>query len=102
MTEEQLAVQVAENTKDISHIYHEIDEIKDNVKDIHSLATSVEKIAVKMDSTAGKVDKIDSRLEQIEKEPRDKLEHYKRLIIGCIVTGILGAVIGAVFTLILK
>ena len=102
MTDTEITAQVAKNTSDIGHIFHEIDDIKDEVKDIHRLTSSVERIAEKMDSTAQKVDKIDSRLEDIEKEPRDKLEHYKRLIIGCIITGVLGTVIGALLTLIIR
>lgn len=84
------------------NVFHQLDELKAEVKDIHTLTTSVEKIAVQMDATSKKVDKIDSRLEEIEKEPADSFKHYKRVVIGCIITGLLGAVFGALLALVIK
>jgi len=84
------------------NIFHQLDEVKAEVKDIHSLTASVEKIAVQMDSTSKKVDKIDLRLDEIEREPSDNYKYYKRVIIGCVLTGIVGAVLGALLALIIK
>lgn len=84
------------------NIYHQIDEIKENVKDIHRLTASVERIALQVDTTAKKVDKIDDRLEAIEAEPGNNYKHYKRLVIGCVITGVVSAILGAVMVLIFK
>ena len=84
------------------NIFHQIDELKVYVKDIHSLTSSVEKIAFQMDLTSKKVDKIDHRLEEIEREPGEDYKHYKRVIVGCVVTGIFGAILGALLALVIR
>ena len=85
-----------------SNIFHQLDELKDEVKDIHRLTASVEKIAVQMDSTSRKVDKIDRRLEEIERAPGEDYKHYRRVIAGCIITGVLGALLGALLAVVIK
>ena len=40
------------------------------------------------------------RLRKIEAEPLDDAKHYKRLAIGCIITTVIGGIIGALLTLI--
>jgi len=84
------------------NIFHQLDEIKAEVRDIRKLTAAVEKIADQMKNTSQKVDSIDRRLDTVERAPAEEFNHYKRLIINCIITGVLGAVTGAVLTLIIK
>lgn len=83
-------------------IFHQLDEIKDDVNDIHELSASVKVIATETVNISQKVDKIDSRLSEVEKQPVAAYTHYKRLIIGCIITGVLGAFITAIVAVVLK
>lgn len=99
---QDIMTKIASLEADRKNIFHQLDEIKEEVKDIHRLTSSVERLVEKMDSTAKKVDKIDLRLEDIEHEPKDDYKHYKRVIYGCIITGILGALIGAAIAFIIK
>ena len=41
------------------------------------------------------------RLERLEQSPGEDYKYYKRLVIGCVITGIIGAVLGAVFAIII-
>lgn len=84
------------------NIYHQLDEIKKDLKDLQGLTLAIERLAGSVKTTGEKVDKIDNRLEAIEREPGDTFKHYKRLIIGCICTGIVGAIIGALLALVLR
>lgn len=83
-------------------IFHQLDELKEDVNNIHKLTTAVEVIAVRTTSIDKKVDGIDKRMDAVEKAPVDDYKHYKRLIIGCIVTGVLSALIVAAMAVILK
>ena len=95
---ERLAILEAED----KNIFHQHDEIKSEVKDIRRLTAAVEKMAEQMKNTSCKVDAIDRRLNCVEKAPAEDFKHYKQIIINCIITGILGAVIGAVLAMIIK
>lgn len=99
---EELIKKVVSLETDRQNIFHQLDEIKAEVRDIHNLTVSLERIAIKMDATAEKVDRIDTRLGIIEQEPSEDMKHYKRLIVGCIITGIIGAIIGAVLALVIR
>ena len=96
--EERIAVCEAND----KNIFHQLDELKTEVRDMHDLAASVKVIATKTDEINTKVDGIGNRLEKVERVPAEDYRHYKRLIYGCIITGIVGAIIGSIFALILK
>jgi tetrahydromethanopterin S-methyltransferase subunit F len=83
-------------------IFHKLDEIKADVNDIHELSASVKVIATETMNISQKVDKIDNRLSEVEKQPVAAYTHYKRLIAGCVITGVLGAIIAALMAVILK
>ena len=95
---ERLAILEAED----KNIFHQLDEIKSEVKDIRRLTAAVEKMAEQMKNPSCKVDAIDRRLNCVENAPAEDFKNYKQIIINCIITGILGAVIGAVLAMIIK
>ncbi len=81
-----------------SNIFHQLTEIKSEVKDIRRLTSAVEKIAVQTKNTAEKIANIDKRLNCVERIPSDDLHYYRRFLF----TGIIGAVLGAVTALFFK
>lgn len=69
---------------------HQIDELKDNIKeianktdDIHRIATSVEVIATKMDTQEKKIDKLDAKVDSVQAKVSDMemqpAKNYKAL-----------------------
>ena len=83
-------------------IFHQIDELKDNVADIHKIATSIEVIAHENKNISEKVDKIDGRITVIENQPKEAFKHIKQTIIACVITGIASALIAALMAVIMK
>lgn len=100
--EENISERVAKLEADGKNIFHQLTEIKEDVRDIRRLTAAVEKIAVKTENTARKVDDISERLESVEKTPAEDLKYYRRTAAGCLITGVIGIILGAVFALILK
>lgn len=100
MTEELERIAALE--ADIRNIFHQLDGLKESVGDLHRLTTAVEKLATQGASTAKAVDKIDKRLEVVERMPWDEARHYRRLIIGAICSGVIGALIGAIMGVVLR
>lgn len=84
------------------NIFHQLDEIKKEMKDTRQLTIAVKELAVSAKATAEKVDDISDRLNTVEHAPAEEFKHYKRVIAGCIITGIIGIILGAVMTLIIK
>ena len=99
MTIEEKVAALEAHGKDIDR---EIGEIKSELKDLRGLTAAIERLAVSVQSMSEKVDKIDTRLESVESEPADSFKHYKRVIIGCIITGVIGVLVGSLLALILR
>lgn len=87
---------------DEKNIFHQLSEIKEEVRDIHRLTNAVEKIAVRTESIECKVDQMGSRISALEKSPADNFSHYKKVIAGAVITAVISALTAAVFALILK
>ncbi len=100
--DEKISERIVKLEADGKNIFHQLDEIKIEVRDIRRLCAAVEKIAVKTESTAQKVNDISERLENVEKAPAEEFKHYKRIIYGCIITGTIGIILGALLAMILK
>ena len=97
-TEERIAKCEAND----SNIFHQLDEIKSEVKDIRKLTGAVEMMAEQMREVNTKVTKIENRMDEVDAEPRKNYQHYKRVIVDCVLTGIVGALLGAILVMILK
>ncbi len=93
---------IAKLEADDKNIFHQLDEIKTEVRDIRRLTVAVEKVAAQTENTAKKVDDISNRLGDVERAPSEEFKHYKRALITALVTGTVGTVLGAVFAQILK
>ena len=84
------------------NIFHQLNEIKSDVRDIRRLTMAVEKVAEQTRVTAERVEGIDSRLDVLEQAPAEEAKYFKRVIISCIVTGVISLILGAVLSLIIK
>lgn len=98
----ELHERVARLEADEKTIFHQLTEIKDEVKDIRRLTAAVEKIALKTESIDGKVDNMGTRISAIENEPIQNFSHYKRLILGHVITVVITAVCSGILALIMK
>ena len=98
----ELHERVARLEADEKTIFHQLTEIKDEVKDIRRLTAAVEKIAIKTESIDEKVDDMGMRISAVENEPAQNFLHYKRLAFGGIITAAISAVCAAVLALIMK
>lgn len=84
------------------NIFHQLDEIKEDVRDIKRLTVAVERIALQTKSTNEQVVGINERLDNLEQAPAEEAKYYKRVIISCIITGVISLILGAVLSLIIK
>ena len=84
------------------NIFHQLDELKDEVKNIRQLTVAVKELALSSKATAEKVADISDRLSSVEHAPAEDMKHYKRAIITAVLTGVTGIIIGAFMALIFK
>lgn len=101
MTTEDIAVKFEDHEHEIKSLKHRVNKCEEQQSTLNKLANSVDVLAVNMKHMADEQKRQCEHIEKLEKEPAEDFKHYKRLVIGCVITTILGAVIGAVITSIL-
>lgn len=101
MTNEEIAVKFEDHEHEIKSLKHRMSKCEEEQSVLSKLATSVDILAVNMKHMADEQKKQGEHIEKLEKEPAEEFKHYKRLVIGCIITTVLGAVLGAILANIL-
>lgn len=101
MTTEEIAVKFEDHEHEIKSLKHRVNKCEEQTNILNKLVNSVDVLAANMKHMADEQKSQREHIEKLEKEPIDDYKHYKRLIIGCIITGVLGAVLGAALAVIL-
>lgn len=90
-------------------LFHQLDELKEDVRDIRRLTIAIEKIAGKVDNIGLKVDNVDNkvngideRLQTVEHVPVTNWNKLKQAIISSIVSVVVGGLLGALIALVIK
>lgn len=102
MTNEEIAVRLENHEQEIKSLKHRMNDHDEKDKTLTELTTSVKTLAVNMEYMAKEQQKQGERLERLEHEPSENYKYYKRLIIGCVFTTIVGAILGAILAVIIK
>lgn len=109
MTHEEIAVKFEHHDQEIKSLKYRVKDCEDAQSNFSKLLSSVDRLAINMEYMAKeqqkqgeRLEKQSERLEKLEHEPAEDFKHYKKVIIGCIITGILSAILGAVLTLVIK
>ena len=99
MDEKELLARVDESTKSA---HKRIDRLESTIEDIRELTFGVKEIATEVKLMREDFQKLDERVSSIEKEPIDEFKDIKKQIRNSTISVIMGAVIGAIITLLLK
>lgn len=101
MEETNLEHRLTALEKKVEFNTHEIDELKPVVKEINTMSRTMIKLVEQSKQTNENVKELKIKVDKIEAEPADDFKHYKRTIISCILTTILGGLIGALLALVI-
>ena len=101
MTAEEIAVKFEHHHNEIESLKHRMKKCEEQQTVLNKLVNSVDVLAVNMKHMADEQKEQGKKLEKLEHEPNEEYKHYKRLIVGCVITTVLGAIAGAVLATIL-
>lgn len=101
MTPEQVAVDLEHHRNEIESLKHRMKKCEEQQETLNKLVNSVDVLAVNMNHMATEQQKQGEKLEKLEREPAEDFKHYKRLAIGCVITTIIGAVLGAILAIVI-
>ena len=99
MDDKELLARVDESTKSA---HKRIDRLEETIKDIRELTFGVKEIATEVKLMRSDVNKLDDRVATIEKEPTSEYKEIKKQIRNSTISVIVGAVLGAIITLLFK
>lgn len=101
MISEDIAVRLENHEQEIKSLKHRMKEQEEKDKTLSELAISVKTLAVNMEYMAKEQKRQGEHLEKLEHEPTEEYKHYKRLVVGCVITTVIGAVLGVILATVL-
>ena len=96
MTDEEMAVKLAETEARSKSNTHRIDKLEQSTEAINRLAPSVEVMATKQDPMNDNLDKIDGKVEQIEAEPGKRWKSVVEKVTLLVVAAVVGYILARV------
>lgn len=101
LTQEEYTHLLTEHTE----FKHSIDDLdrrivacEDQQKNINSLTISVDRLTNSVAQLVEEQKSIKEDIKCLKNEPADEFRYYKRLIIGCVITTVIGGLIGGLIT----
>ena len=96
MTNEEIAVKLENHEQEIKSLKHRMNEREKTDETLVELTTSVKTLGLNMEYMLKEQQKQGEHLERLEHEPTEEYKYYKSRVIGCVLTTILGALLGAI------
>lgn len=96
MTDEEIAVKLAEHGKEIGSLKHRAADLEEQNKTIQELAVSVRELAINMRSMMEEQKDQGSRLDTLEREPAERWNSAKRTLFTSLVSTIGGGLAVAI------
>lgn len=101
MTNEQVAIKITDLERRMVSVEHRVKDCESASADITDLVISINKLANSMENMVGEqkrqgvlLSQQSDRLDALEEAPLREFTYYKRLVIGCILTGIVSFILG--------
>ena len=91
MTDEEIAVKLAEYGKEIGSLKHRADDLEEQNKTIQELAVSVRELAINMRSMMEEQKDQGNRLNILEREPVERWNSAKRTAFTTVISVVAGA-----------
>lgn len=101
MSEQEIKLKLNDHDHEIKSLKHRVDSVEKKQKDIYELTTAVNKLAVSVEFMAKEQSAQGERLQKLEAQPLEDVRYVKRTVISCIITTVVGGVIGALLTLLI-
>lgn len=95
MTEEEIAVKLEGHEHELKSLKHRMIKQEDNSNIIQGLLLQVKELAVTMQQMLEEQREQGKRLDRLEEEPADSWRQLKRMVLTAAVSGLAGAVVGA-------
>lgn len=96
MTDEEIAVMLAEQKKEIGSLKHRVDELEDNTKNIQQLTMSVQELAFNIQEMVKEQERYSraqerafKRISALEEKPAKRWDALTTVIITALATGII-------------
>lgn len=101
MNEQQIALKLNDHDHEIKSLKHRVEEVEQKQSEIGELTQSVNKLAINMGYMVDEQKEQGERLKKLEAEPADNAKYYKRTIISCVITTVIGGILGALIALLI-
>lgn len=96
MSEQDIAIKLNDHDHEIGSLKHRVLDVEKKQEEFVKLSRNVERLATNMELMLKEQQKQREELNELRNAPAEEYKYYKHIVWGCIITGIVGAIIGAV------
>jgi len=89
-----LAEKVAVHDTKLESLEHRVGRLETTSEKLEKINLSIKELSINMNNICEEQKKTSEKLDALEKEPLEDFKHYKKVVIGAILTTIVGLVIG--------
>lgn len=101
MTEQDIAIKLNDHDHEIGSLKHRVSDAEKKQEEFVKLSRNVERLATNMQLMLKEQQKQREELNELRDAPAKEFKYYKHIILGCVITGVIGAVIGAILATVL-
>lgn len=98
----EIETKVIQHDEQIKTMKGRIDRLESIAVDINKLAVSVERLAMNQSQMLEEQKALKDDVDAIKEQPGKDAHDLKMTIIKCVATGVIGAILGAIFAIIFK
>lgn len=96
MSEQDIAIKLNDHDHEIGSLKHRMSDVEKKQEEFVKLSRNVERLATNMELMLKEQQKQREELNELRDAPAEEYKYYKHIVWGCIITGLVGAIIGAI------
>lgn len=100
--EKNLETKVVQHDEQIKTLFNNVNRLEKVVDKIDNLTVSIERMTIAQQGIIDEQKKVRADVDKIKEQPVKDAHEIKMKIISCVITGVVGAVLGALLALIIK
>lgn len=102
MNEQDIAIKLNDHDHELGSLKHRVKELEVQQGQLNALVRNVDKLATNMENMLKEQAAQRKEIELLKQGPAEEFKYYKHIIISCVLTGVIGTVIGAILTAVIK
>ena len=102
MNEQDILIKLNDHDHELGSLKHRVKELEVQQGQFNALVRNVDKLATNMENMLKEQSAQRAEIELLKQSPAEEFKYYKHIIIGCVITGVVGTLVGAILAAVIR